>query len=129
MNENYADFYKRKKTLEIKLLSSFFIIFPVIFVSGYFLHVGAPLILGIIWVGCFIYFSCRLFFIKCPKCKKYYYMTSWGLGNPYTSKCMNCGLQKEQTDKERKIEKVVSVLVLIFLLLAFAFLYFTGAFK
>jgi hypothetical protein len=123
MNENYSEFYRHKRVLGLRIIFSW-LCFPLLCFTFNFLPIKPDVgvnVAGVIAGALMIYSSLKWGFLRCPRCKNYYFVKVAGRGNTLSSKCMNCSLENEKSDKEQKIEKYIFVLV--FILLVYIFFY------
>src|SRR5258708_5154540 len=96
MNSNYVDFFKRKKTLEICLLLVPFgwLLVGVLMVILRFNDIGLITVV-ISFLAAISYFCFRFWRLRCPKCGKLYFFKEKSIfAHPYTSNCLNCGLEE-----------------------------------
>ena len=73
----------------------FFGFFPFMLVTGYIIQMFSasetPVIYAVVVYGAlFFAYGSRLAFTECPRCHGLYHWNWWS--NPWTQKCLNCGL-------------------------------------
>ena len=79
--------------------------FPYMLVAGYiaqlFTASETPVILaGVAYGALFLVYSLRLALTECPRCQGLYHWNWWS--NPWTRRCLNCGLSLRRPGKEDK---------------------------
>ncbi len=57
-----------------------------------------------IWIGLFFYIVFRWYFFICPRCRQFFHF-SQSLGNPWTRRCLHCGLDIKEQNREQDREQ------------------------
>lgn len=106
--KNWAEYRKRRKLFWIIFLT---------YLPGVAI-IGAPLgqlfksetsylIVAIIWMCAFAVSGLRFSFWKCPRCEKCFSLR-WHSSNPFTSRCLHCGLAKWELSDTRSSDELSS---------------------
>ena len=84
-----------------RLIGIFLGFLPAMFATAYIVRLVSDsetpvLYAAAVYGGLFLAYGCRLAFTECPQCHGYYHWSWWS--NPWTRKCLNCGLPLKVAD-------------------------------
>jgi hypothetical protein len=90
----------RQRWMAWLLLGFLPLVFLPLGLAPFFPDWEAPfIVVMLLYGGLLLVFSLRLALTDCPRCDRFYHLSWWA--NPFTQRCLNCGLRLATLREER----------------------------